>query len=138
MLPYVMVRNMFDELADTAFNAHSVNGIMRTDIRENETGYEVAIDLPGVKKEDLSAELKDNYLVVSATVGHPEDDSNGDWRYLRRERFVGTLQRSFYVGDQIQQENIRAKYEDGTLYLNIPKAIPAAQIEPKNLIAIEG
>jgi HSP20 family molecular chaperone IbpA len=138
MLPYVMVRNMFDEMADSAFSAHSTNGIMRTDIRESDTGYEVAIDLPGVKKEDLSAELKDNYLVVSATVGQPEEDNGEHWRYLRRERFVGTLRRSFYVGDKIEQDNIHAKFEDGTLYLNIPKAIPVAQVEQKNLIAIEG
>jgi HSP20 family molecular chaperone IbpA len=138
MLPYMMVRNMFDEMADSAFNAHNTNGIMRTDIRESDIGYEVAIDLPGVKKENLSAELKDNYLVVRATVGQPEDDTNGNWRYLRRERFVGTLQRSFYVGDKIQQENIHAKFEDGTLYLTIPKVIPVPQVEQKNLIAIEG
>jgi HSP20 family molecular chaperone IbpA len=127
---------MFDELADTAFNAHSVNGIMHTDIRENDDCYEVAIDLPGVKKEDLSAELKDNYLVVSASIG-PSEDDGGNWRYLRRERFVGTLQRSFYVGDQIQQENIRAKFENGTLHLTIPKVIQVPQVEQKNLIAIE-
>jgi HSP20 family molecular chaperone IbpA len=133
-----MVRNMFDELADTAFNAHSVNGIMRTDIRESENSYEVAIDLPGVKKEDLSAELKDNYLVVTASVGQKEDDNSGEWRYLRRERFVGTLQRSFYVGDKVQQENIHAKFEDGTLRLTIPKVIEVPQVEQKNLIAIEG
>jgi HSP20 family molecular chaperone IbpA len=138
MLPYMMVRNMFDELADSAFSAHSVNGIMRTDIRESQNSYEVAIDLPGVKKENLSAELKDNYLVVTATIGQPEEDSTGDWRYLRRERFVGTLQRSFYVGDGIQQENIHAKFEDGTLFLTIPKQVPVSQVPQKNLIAIEG
>jgi HSP20 family molecular chaperone IbpA len=138
MLPYVMVHNMFDELADTAFAAHSVNGIMHTDIRENDICYEVAIDLPGVKKENLSAELKDGYLVVSASVGRNEDDSAGGWRYLRRERFVGSLRRSFYVGDRVQQENIHAKFEDGTLYLTIPKIIEAQPVEQKNLIAIEG
>jgi HSP20 family molecular chaperone IbpA len=128
---------MFDELADSAFTAHSVNGIMHTDIRENESCYEVAIDLPGVKKENLSAELKDNYLVVSASVGQT-DDNNENWKYLRRERFVGTLRRSFYVGDKVQQENIRARFEDGTLYLTIPKVIEVPQIEQKKLIAIEG
>jgi HSP20 family molecular chaperone IbpA len=128
---------MFDELADSAFTAHSVNGIMHTDIRENESCYEVAIDLPGVKKENLSAELKDNYLVVSASVGQTDDNSE-NWKYLRRERFVGTLRRSFYVGDKVQQENIRARFEDGTLYLTIPKVIEVPQIEQKKLIAIEG
>jgi HSP20 family molecular chaperone IbpA len=131
-----MVRNMFDELADTAFTAHSVHGIMHTDIREDENNYEVVIDLPGVRKEDLSAELKDDYLVVTASVGQHEDE--GNWSYLRRERFVGTLQRSFYVGDQIQQENIHAKFEDGTLRLTIPKLVEASAVEQKNLIAIEG
>jgi HSP20 family molecular chaperone IbpA len=129
---------MFDELTDSAFSAHNTSGIMRTDIKECDSCYELAIDLPGVKKEDLSAELKDNYLVISATVGQTEDDTNANWRYLRRERFVGTLRRSFYVGDKIQQENIRAKFEDGTLYIIIPKVVPVQQIEQKNLIAIEG
>jgi HSP20 family molecular chaperone IbpA len=133
-----MVHDMFDELADSAFNAHSINGIMHTDIRENESNYEVVIDLPGVKKEDLSAELKDNYLVVRASVGQSKNEPSEHWRYLRRERFVGTLQRSFYVGDKVQQENIRAKFEDGTLHLLIPKVIEAPQLEQKNLIAIEG
>jgi HSP20 family molecular chaperone IbpA len=110
---------------------------MHTDIRENESCYEVAIDLPGVKKENLSAELKDNYLVVSASVGQTDDNSE-NWKYLRRERFVGTLRRSFYVGDKVQQENIRARFEDGTLYLTIPKVIEVPQIEQKKLIAIEG
>jgi HSP20 family molecular chaperone IbpA len=132
----MMARDMFDELADTAFSAHSVNGIMQTDIRENETCYELSIDLPGVKKENISVELKDNCLVVSASVGPNEDD--GNWRYLRRERFVGSLRRSFYVGDQVQQENIHAKFENGTLTLTIPKVIEVPQVEQKNLIAIEG
>jgi HSP20 family molecular chaperone IbpA len=141
----MMVRNMFDELTDTAFSGHSASGMMRTDIRESDSCYELAIDLPGVKKENLSAELKDNYLMISATVGQTDDQDNQaeqngkpNWRYLRRERFVGTVRRSFYVGDKVQQENIKAKYQDGTLYLRIPKLIPQPELEQKNLIAIEG
>jgi HSP20 family molecular chaperone IbpA len=136
MLPYMMVRNMFDELADSAFTGHNINGIMHTDIREDNNSYQVVIDLPGVRKEDLSAELKDNYLVVTATVGQQEGD--GDWSYLRRERFVGTLQRSFYVGENVHQEDIHAKFENGTLQLTIPKAPETPKVEQKNLIAIEG
>jgi HSP20 family molecular chaperone IbpA len=135
----MMVRNMFDELTDNAISAHTASGMMRTDIRESDSCYELAIDLPGVKKENLSAELKDNYLVISATVGQTEEgDDQQNWKYLRRERFVGTVRRSFYVGDKVQQENIKAKYQDGTLYLRIPKLIPQPELEQKNLIAIEG
>lgn len=136
MLPYMMVRNMFDEMVDNSFTART-NGLMSTDIRESDTCYGVAIDLPGVKKEDLSVELKDNYLVVSASIGQPEAENNENWRYLRRERFVGTLRRSFYVGGEIQQDSIRAKFEDGTLYLVIPKVTPEKQPETKHLITIE-
>jgi HSP20 family molecular chaperone IbpA len=137
MLPYMMVRNMFDELADSSFAART-NGLMSTDIRESDTCYGVAIDLPGVKKENLSVELKDNYLVVSATLGQPESENNENCRYLRRERFVGTVRRSFYVGSEVQQDSIRAKFENGTLYLVIPKNVPEKQPEIKHLINIEG
>ncbi|MGM9606097.1 MAG: Hsp20/alpha crystallin family protein [Oscillospiraceae bacterium] len=136
--PYFVARNMFDELVDSAFSGHNTTGLMKTDIKETESSYELAIDLPGVRKEDLSAELKDNYLCISATVGQANEENRENSRYLRRERFVGTVRRSFYVGERIQRENIRARFEDGTLYLSIPKEIPQPQVEQKNLIAIEG
>ncbi len=134
---YAFARNMFEELADSAFGNHISSGLMRTDIRETENRYEVAVDLGGIKKENVSIELKDGYLVIRA-IAEEEPVSEGEkYIYLRRERFIGTMQRSFYVGNQVRQEDVRAKYENGTLYLIIQKASSVPQIESKNLISIE-
>ena len=139
LTPYVIARSMFDEVFDSAFSNRSSDGMMNTDIRENDEGYELIIDLPGVHREDLSAALKDGHLIISATVGQKKDgDTETNGKYLRRERFVGSFKRSFYVGDQIKQEDIRAKFEQGVLHLFIPKVPATAQIEQKNLIQIEG
>ncbi len=131
---YAIARNLFDEMVDSAFGNHNTTGLMCTDIKETEQGFEMAIDLPGVKKENLAAELKDGYLYISATI---DRDNDANAKYLRRERFVGTVRRTFYVGGKVTQEDIRARFQDGTLYLFIPKKQqPAA--EEKKLIAIEG
>ena len=138
LAPYFVARDMFDEMIDSAFTGHNASGLMRTDIQETDHSYELAIDVPGVKKENIAAELKDNYLSISATVGEDHSEGTDGRRYLRRERFAGTVRRSFYVGDKVKQEDIRARFEDGTLYLTIPKETHLAQLEQKNLIAIEG
>ena len=138
LTPYLLAKNMFDELAESAFSANTLRGMMNTDIKESDQGYELDIDLPGVHKENLSAELKDGYLCISSTVEQTHNDSVQNERYLRRERFIGSCRRSFYVGDTVKQEDIHAKFEDGILRLFIPKVSQAAQIEQKNLIAIEG
>ncbi len=135
---YAFARGMFEELADSAFGNHISSGLMRTDIRETERCYEVAIDLGGIKKENVSIELKNGYLVISAVAEEEANPKGEKYTYLRRERFIGTMQRSFYVGDQVRQEDIRARYENGTLYLIIQKASPVPQIESQNLITIEG
>ena len=134
---YAIARNLFDEIADSSFGNHSTIGLMNTDIRETEKGFEMAIDLPGVQKENLSAELKDGYLYISATINRGNEQDNTNGRYLRRERFVGSMRRTFYVGDKVTQEDIRARFQDGTLYLFIPKKQQPA-VEEKKLIAIEG
>lgn len=138
MLPYVMTRSMFDEVLDSAFSGHSANGMMNTDIKESKDGYELIIDLPGVSREDLSAELKNGYLIISATVGQKKDTENENAeRYLQRERFVGSFKRSFYVGTQLKSEDMRAKFDQGVLHLWIPKVTAVPQIEQRNLISIE-
>lgn len=138
LLPYAIAKSMFDEVFDSAFSNRNLGGMMNTDIKENDQGYELIIDLPSVTKENLSAELKDGYLCISATVGHTNNEDAQNEKFLRRERFVGSCRRSFYVGDKLKQEDIRAKFENGTLHLLIPKQPQAAQVESKNLIAIEG
>lgn len=138
LMPYAIAKTMFDEVFDSAFSNRNLGGMMSTDIKENDQGYELVIDLPSVAKEDLSAELKDGYLCISATIGHANNEDAQKEKYLRRERFVGSCRRSFYVGDKVTQEDIRARFENGTLHLFIPKQPQAAQVETKNLIAIEG
>lgn len=138
LTPYLMTKNLFDELAESAFTANTLRGMMNTDIKESDQGYELDIDIPGVHKDNLAAELKDGYLCISATVEQTRNDNAQNERYLRRERFIGACRRCFYVGEQIRQEDIRAKFEDGILRLFIPKVSQVAQIEQKNLIAIEG
>ena len=138
LTPYLVAKNMFDELAETAFSANTLRGMMNTDIKESDQGYELDIDLPGVHKEQLAAELKDGYLCISATVEQTSNENVENERYLRRERFLGSCRRSFYVGERVKQEDIRARFEDGILRLFIPKATQQTQLEQKNLIAIEG
>ena len=133
---YTFARNLFDEIADSAFGNHNTTGLMNTDIRETETGFEMAVDLPGVEKENVSAELKDGYLHISATITRAEDPQEGKSRYLRRERFVGTMRRTFYVGDKIAQEDIHAKFHNGVLCIFVPKK-QRPVLQEKNLIAIE-
>lgn len=137
-VPYAIARNLFDEMVDSAFGNHNTTGLMNTDIRETDQGYEMAIDLPGVQKENLTAELKDGYLYISATINRCANEENNNARYLRRERFVGSMRRAFYVGDNLRQEDIRAKFQDGTLYLFVPKPQQINNVEPKKFIAIEG
>ena len=138
LMPYTIAKSMFDEVFDSAFSNRNLGGMMNTDIKETGQGYELIIDLPGVTKENLSAELKDGYLCISATVGHTDPDTAQNEKFLRRERFVGSCRRSFYVGDKVTQNDIHAKFENGTLHLLIPKQNPAPHLETKKLIAIEG
>ncbi len=134
LAPYVIARSMFDEFFDSAFNSHS--SMMRTDIKETEQDYELSIDLPGIKKENLTAELKDGYLCINATANAENTDDHSE-KYLRRERLVGSFRRAFYVGDKVKQTDIQAKFEDGVLHLHIPKEKQVQQVESSNVIAIE-
>ncbi len=111
--------------------------LMKTDVRETENSYELDIDLPGFKKDQISAELKDGYLTVSATKGLDKDEKAKDGRYIRRERYSGAMTRSFYVGENITQDDIHAKFEDGILKLSVPKK-DAQAVEEKKTISIEG
>lgn len=148
MLPTIFGENLFDDFMDDAFERnffagrnplygkHSKN-LMKTDVKETETGYELDIDLPGFKKDEISAHLEDGYLTVSAAKGVDKDEKDNEGRYIRRERYSGSMTRSFYVGNAVTEEDIKAKYEDGILSLSIPKKDPKA-VEAKKYIAIEG
>ena len=118
------------------YGKHARN-MMKTDIRETDEGYELDIDLPGFKKDEIQAELKNGYLTVSAAKGLDKDEQNKKGEYIRRERYSGSMSRSFYVGDAVSEEDIHAKYEDGILKLSVPKKAPKA-VEKNGYIAIEG
>ena len=110
---------------------------MKTDIRETDNGYEVDIDLPGFKKEEINAKLENGYLTISAAKGLDKDEKDENGKYIRRERYAGSMSRSFYVGEDVTQEDVHAKYEDGILRLQVPKK-DAPAVEKSDYIAIEG
>ena len=94
---------------------------MKTDVREHDGGYEVDIDLPGFKKDEISVDLKEGYLTIQAAKGLDKDEQDKKGKYIRQERYAGACSRSFYVGD-IKPEDVSAKYEDGILKISLPKA----------------
>ena len=110
---------------------------MKTDIREHDEGYELDVDLPGFKKDEISVQLDNGYLTISAAKGLDKDEQDKKGKYIRKERYAGAVQRSFYVGDAVTEEDVKAKFEDGILRLSIPKK-DARTVETKKTIAIEG
>lgn len=146
MLPSIFGENLFDDFFSDPFemmvptrNAlygkHGKN-LMKTDVRETENSYELDIDLPGFKKDEVKVELKDGYLTVSAAKGLDKDEQDKKGRYIRQERYAGTMSRSFYVGEGVKPEDLHAKYEDGILQVTVPKEAPKA-IPASTYIAIE-
>lgn len=113
------------------------SNLMQTDVKEKDNGYEVTMDLPGYNKEDVSAELKEGYLVITASTNSSNDQKDEDGKYIRKERYSGTCQRSFYVGDDLKQEDIKARFENGTLKLDIPKKDAQPKVEEKTMITID-
>ena len=133
--------SLLDDFFDFPFENSYRSGrsqLMRTDIKDTDQGYEVTMNLPGVKKEDVKAELKDGYLTISASSNNSRDEKDDNGRYIRRERYSGSCSRSFYVGDQVTEADIKAKFENGTLTMMIPKKEVQPAVEDKKYIAIEG
>ncbi len=119
-----------------SFAAPTVS-MMKTDIKEHDGGFELEIDLPGYKKEDVKAELKDGYLTVTASRNDSNEEKDENGKYIRRERFVGTCSRSFYVGEALTEEDIKGKFDNGILKIDIPKKEPDPKAEEKKYISIE-
>ena len=146
MLPVLFGENLFDELFDDAFRpmwgmdralyGKHARAVMKTDVRETDSGYELDIDLPGFKKDEVKLDLKDGYLTISAAKGLDRDEKDKQGRYIRQERYAGQCSRSFYVGDSIQPTDVHAKFEDGILKLTLPKAAQE-KLPEHNTIAIE-
>ena len=146
LMPSIFGENLFDDFfEDFAKPARRqvrftpAAAVMKTDIRETDQGFELDIDLPGCKKEDVQAELKDGYMTITAEAKKENDEKDQQGRYIRRERYVGTSSRSFYVGEDITEEDIKAKFEDGILKIFVPKKEPKKpEIPEKKYISIEG
>ncbi len=112
-------------------------GLMRTDIRETETGYVLDVDLPGFDKSNVSAELKDGYLTISASRKDESNEKDDKGRFIRRERYYGNARRTFFVGEDVKQEDVHARYVDGILQVQVDKH-PAQPKVSSTTIAIEG
>lgn len=142
LMPSIFRENLLDDFFGDPFRGrsydNSVNELMRTDVKDMGNAYELTMNLPGVKKEDVKAELKDGYLTINATSNSENNETDGNGKYIRRERYMGSCSRSFYVGEDLSQEDVKARFEDGTLKLTIPKKEEAPVVENKKYIAIEG
>ena len=147
LMPSIFGENLFDDdwfdfdrdfwgKKNPLYGKNAKN-IMKTDIREHDTGYELDVELPGFKKDEINIELENGYLTISAAKGLDKDEQDKKGKYIRKERYAGAMQRSFYVGDAVTEEDVKAKFEDGILKLSIPKK-DAKEVETKKTIAIEG
>ena len=142
MLPSIFGENLLDDWFDfpmekdffsgrnPLYGKHAKN-LMKTDVRETENSYELDIDLPGFKKDEIQASVENGYLTISAAKGLDKDEKDKEGNYIRRERYAGECSRSFYVGDGLTESDIQARYEDGILKLSVPKQVAQPAPEKK-------
>ena len=148
-MPSIFGENLFDDdwmnfpfndefwgKKNPLYGKHAQN-MMKTDIRETDGSYELDVDLPGFKKEDVKIQLKNGYLNIQATREEKKDEKDDKGKYVRRERYTGTCNRSFYVGSSIKHEDIHAKYENGILYVTFPKEETKKEAEEKKFVSID-
>ena len=148
MLPSIFGENLFDDFFSDDFmnfpawsgrsplyGKHAKN-LMKTDVRETDSSYELDVDLPGFKKDEISVDLKDGYLTISAAKGLDKDEQDKKGKYIRQERYAGAMSRGFYVGD-VEPDQVSAKYEDGILKISLPKQ-EKRELPKQSTIAIEG
>ena len=152
LMPSIFNDDLFDDFFDDLFGTERparpmrpmervgfpVGGLMKTDVKETENGYELDMDLPGYGKDDVKAELKKGYLIIHATKEQKDDQEGKDGKYIRRERYFGSCSRSFYVGKDVTEADIKAKFDNGILKITVPKKEPKPEVEEKKFIAIDG
>lgn len=153
LLPSIFGENLFDDFFDDVpffdnraenqiekklYGRHAHN-VMKTDIKETDDGYELIVDLPGFKKDEIKVSLEDGYLTIEAAKGLDEDEQEKkSGKYIRKERYAGSCQRSFYVGEDVTEEDIKAEFKHGILKLFIPKKEAKPAVEQKKYVSIEG
>ena len=144
MMPSIYNNGLFDDFFDGFFAEPARKApekrrfdLMKTDIKELDNAFELDIDMPGCKKEDVKAQILDGYLVISASTNNEKEEKDEEGKYIRRERYSGSMSRRYYVGENIEQDDIQAKFEDGILKITVPKEEPKKDPEPK-YITIEG
>ena len=147
LMPSIFGESLFDDWfddfdrqmqhMDRRLYGRNANREMKTDVREKEDGYEIDMDLPGFKKDQVELSLENGYLTVTANKGFDKDEKDKQGRMIRQERYAGSMQRSFYVGDNMTEEDVKAHFEDGVLHLNLPKK-DAKKVPEKKTICIEG
>ena len=148
MLPSIFGENLFDDWFDFPFRGfasdvdHKLYGkhaarMMKTDLKEHEDGYELSVDLPGFKKDQIQLQLNHGYLTVSAAKGVEEEEKDKKGRVVHQERYSGSMSRSYYVGENLEEEDIKARFENGVLTLDFPKA-EQKKLPEKKTIMIEG
>ena len=148
LMPSIFNDNVFDDYFDFPFYddraekklyGHHAANLMKTDIQEHEDGYTLEMDLPGFKKEEIQIELNNGYMTISAAKGLDEDEKDKkSGKYIRRERYTGSCQRSFYVGEDVTEEDIKAEFKHGILKLFVPKKEAKPAVEQKKYVSIEG
>ena len=148
MMPSIFGENLFDDFmngfafpafqdVDKALYGKHAKNLMKTDVKDVKDGYEVDIDLPGFKKDEIKIQLNNGTLTVSAAKGLDKDEEDKEKKYVRRERYAGAMSRSFYVGDHVTEEDVHPKYENGILSFTIPKKEQKAVEQKDKFIAIE-
>ena len=147
LMPSIFGENLFNDdwmnfgfpEVDKALYGKHASHEMKTDVKETDSGYEVDIDLPGFKKDEINAKLENGYLTISAAKGLDKDEQEKETgKYIRRERYAGACQRSFYVGEDITEQDIKAEFKHGILKLFVPKKEAQPKVENKKYVAIEG
>lgn len=145
LMPNIFGESLFDDFMDDfafpdidkkLYGKHALH-IMKTDVKEKDNTYEVAIDLPGFKKDEIQIQLENGYVTVSAAKGLDKDEKDKEGKYIRRERYAGNVSRSFYVGNNVQREDIHPKFENGILSFTVPKEQKTVE-NNSHYIAIEG
>ena len=148
MMPSIFGENLFDEFFDDDFPiipmrsirnplyGKNAKNLMKTDVRETDDTYELDVDLPGFKKDEVQLDLKDGYLTISAAKGLDKDQEDKKGKYIRQERYAGACSRSFFVGEGIEPRDVSAKFEDGILRVSLPKQVKK-ELPRNSTIAIE-